>query len=36
MFECAIELLTQCISCIPMFVAVTLVFNICSDLLFNK
>lgn len=36
MFDVAIEFLEDCISCVPMFVALTLAFNLCSDLLFNK
>ena len=36
MFDVAIILLTELIACVPVYVAVVLVFNIISDLLFNK
>ena len=36
MFEVSIELIKDLISCVPMFVALVLIFNIISDLLFNN
>lgn len=36
MFEVSIELITDLIGCVPMFVALVLIFNIISDLLFNN
>lgn len=36
MFEIAITMLTELIHVIPTFACVVLVFNLISDLLFNK
>lgn len=36
MFDVSISLLTDLIGVIPYFVALVLVFNIISDLLFNR
>ena len=35
MFEVSLELLTDLIGIVPTFVAMVLIFNIISDLLFN-
>lgn len=36
MFDISIQLLTDLCGIIPVFVVVVLIFNIISDLLFNK
>ena len=36
MFDCAIQLMTEFVNIIPLFLVVILVFNIISDLLFGR
>lgn len=36
MFEVATEFLIDCTGVVPTFIVVVLIFNIISDLLFNK